>query len=188
MSITAHATVDEFFRDILQDALSRQGVSASEPTEFYLVGLLGEYAKGRVMDRPLSLHLVESGHKGTGERVKALKEVGDTSLYVTGFFADSLERKLVGVDYYVDLGQAAYGELATRLQSSTVAEIYDELSDNFPRFVDVLGEIRRHVSFAGSDVVRLYEEWTRNRSDWVEARLRALGVVVGGADDDGAVH
>ena len=73
MSITAHATVDEFFRDILQDALSRQGVSASEPTEFYLVGLLGEYAKGRVMDRPLSLHLVESGHKGTGERVKALK-------------------------------------------------------------------------------------------------------------------
>jgi hypothetical protein len=122
--------------------------------------------------------------------VRALKEVGDTTLYVAGFFADSLQRKLVGVDYYMDLGQAAYHELARRLQASSVAEIYAELSGKFPRFVEVLMEVRRHVAFASQDVVHLYEEWVRTRSAWVESRLRALGVLVSGkdTDDDGLVH
>src|SRR5687768_801299 len=112
MSLTTHSSVEAFFQEILTDALGRQGVEASEPTEFYLVGLLGEYAKARLPDEPLSLRLAESSHADAGERVRALKEVGDTSLYVTGFFADSLQRKLVGVDYYMDLGKAAYRELA----------------------------------------------------------------------------
>jgi hypothetical protein len=177
MSVTTHSSVEGFFQEVLAEALDREGVEASEPTEFYLVGLLGEYAKARIPDEPLSLRLAGTS-ANAGERVRALKEVGDTSLYVTGFFADSLQRKLVGINYYVDLGQAAYGELAQRLATSTVREVYQELAGKFPRFVDVLGEIRRHTTFMGQDVVRLYEEWLRTRSDWVENRLRALGVVV----------
>jgi hypothetical protein len=183
MSVTTHSSVEGFFHEVLTEALDREGVEASEPTEFYLVGLLGEYAKARIPDEPLSLRLAGTSDNA-GERVKALKEVGDTSLYVTGFFADSLQRKLVGINYYVDLGQAAYRELAQRLSTSTVREVYEELAGKFPRFVDVLGEIRRHTTFLGQDVVRLYEEWLRTRSDWVENRLRALGVVVQGSDPE----
>ncbi|HEU5060662.1 MAG TPA: hypothetical protein VFU21_29225 [Kofleriaceae bacterium] len=189
MSLTTHTSVEAFFQEILAGALERQRVAASEPTEFYLVGLLGEYAKARLPDHALSLRLVAT-QGDAGERVRALKEVGDTTLYVAGFFADSLERKLVGVDYYMDLGQAAYHELAHRLATSSVAEVYAELSGKFPRFVEVLMEVRRHVAFASQDVVHLYEEWVRTRSDWVEKRLRALGVMVSAADPDegGLVH
>ncbi len=190
MSLTTHTSVEAFFQEILAGALDRQGVAASEPTEFYLVGLLGEYARARLPDHALSLRLVES-QADAGERVRALKEVGDTTLYVAGFFADSLQRKLVGVDYYMDLGQAAYHELARRLATSSVAEVYAELSGKFPRFVEVLTEVRRHVAFAGQDVMHLYEEWLRTRSAWVEKRLRALGVLVSGRgpdDDGGLVH
>jgi hypothetical protein len=191
MSVTTHSSVESFFHEVLTEALDREGVEASEPTEFYLVGLLGEYAKARIPDEPLSLRLAGTS-TNAGERVRALKEVGDTSLYVTGFFADSLQRKLVGIKYYVDLGQAAYRELAQRLTTSTVREVYEELAGKFPRFVDVLSEIRRHTTFLGQDVVRLYEEWLRTRSDWVENRLRALGVVVQGSSDPeqggGLVH
>src|SRR5436190_1249732 len=116
--LTTHASVDEFFHEVLEGALDRQGVEASGPTEFYLVGLLGDYAKARLPDGPLSLMLADTG-TDAGERVRALKEVGDTSLYMTGFFADSLQRKLVGVEYYMDLGKAAYRELAGRLGSSS---------------------------------------------------------------------
>lgn len=177
MSVTTHASVEGFFHEVLTEALGREGVEASEPTEFYLVTLLGAFARARIPDEPLSLRLAGTA-SDAGARVKALKEVGDTSLYVTGFFADSLQRKLVGVNYYVDLGQAAYAELAQRLAISTVGEVYDELAGKFPRFVDVLAEVRRHTTFMGQDVVRLYEEWLRTRSEWVENRLRALGVVV----------
>jgi hypothetical protein len=191
MSVTTHASVEGFFHEVLAEAMDREGVEASEPTEFYLVGLLGEYAKARIPDEPLSLRLVGTS-ADAGERVKALKEVGDTSLYLTGFFADSLQRKLVGVDYYMGLGQAAYRELSTRLATSSVREVYQELAGKFPRFVDVLSEIRRHTTFLGQDVVRLYEEWLRTRSDWVENRLRALGVLVQGGDGEpgggGLVH
>lgn len=189
MSLTTHISVEAFFQEVLTGALDRQGVEASESTEFYLVGLLGDYAKARLPDHPLALRLVEQ-QTDAGERVRVLKEVGDTTLYVAGFFADSLQRKLVGVDYYMDLGQAAYHELARRLSTSSVAEVYAELSGKFPRFVEVLTEVRRHISFAGQDVMNLYEEWLRTRSNWVEKRLRALGVLVTGADPDdgGLVH
>jgi len=45
----------------LEGALDRRGVEASEPTEFYLVGLLGDYAKARLPDGPLSLRLADTG-------------------------------------------------------------------------------------------------------------------------------
>jgi hypothetical protein len=183
MSVTTHSSVEGFFHEVLTSALDSQGVEASQSTEFYLVGLLGEYARARIPDEPLSLKLVGTRGAEAGERVRALKEVGDTTLYVTGFFADSLQRKLVGVDYYMDLGKAAYHELAQRLATSSVHEVYEELSNKFPRFVDVLAEVRSHTQFLGQDVVRLYEEWLRTRSDWVEQRLRLLGVLVHGGGD-----
>jgi hypothetical protein len=190
MSLTTHVSVEGFFQEVLANALSRQGMAASEPTEFYLVGLLGDYARARLPDEPLSLKLAGTAQADPGARVRALKEVGDTSLYLTGFFADSLRRKLVGVDYYMDLGQAAYHELARRLPTSSVADVYAELSGKFPRFVEVLTEVRHHVSFAGGDVLRLYEEWVRTKSDWIEGRLRSLGVLVPGPNgnpDDGGL-
>ena len=180
--LTTHASVDEFFHEVLEGALDRQGVEASEPTEFYLVGLLGDYAKARLPDGPLSLRLADTGGDA-GERVRALKEVGDTSLSRTGFCAESLQRNLVGADYYKDPVHAAYRELAGRLGSSGAAGVYEELAAKFPRFVDVLGDIRIKCDFFGKDVVRLYDQWKRTRSEWVEERLRALGVLVGGTDE-----
>jgi hypothetical protein len=85
----------------------------------------------------------------------------------------------------VDLGQAAYRELAQRLATSTVRDVYEELAGKFPRFVDVLAEVRRFTTTLGQDVVQLYEEWLRTRSEWVENRLRALGVLVNGSSGDG---
>jgi hypothetical protein len=182
MAVTPHASVEGFFHEILSEAMGRQGVSPSESTSFYLVGLLAEFARARIPDEPLSIKLAQPAEAAV--RVKNLKQVGDTSLYVTGFFADSLERQVVGVDYYMDLGKAAYGELARRLSTSSVAEVYEELAARFPRFVDVLSDVRRNVDFFGQDVVRLYEEWTRTKSEWVERRLCELGMIVPGRDPD----
>lgn len=186
MAVTTHVSVESFFHEVVTEALDRQGVEVSESTEFYLVGLLGEYAHARIPDEPLSLKLAGPA-ADPSERVKNLKQVGDTSLYVTGFFAESLQRKVVGVDYYRDLGRAAYRELSQRLAASSLAEVYDELAARFPRFIDVLAEVRRNVDFLGSDVVKLYQEWLKTRAEWIERRLASLGVIVTppGPDDDG---
>jgi len=180
MDVKPHSSVDEFFHEVLTEALEVVRVDVTELAGWYLVGLLGEFTRARLPDEPLAMKLAHSQVAEPAERVRCLKEVGDTSLYVTGFFAESLSRKLVDADYYIGLGRGAYAELAGRLSSSSpnLTEVYAELADNFPGFVEVLAEVRRRVDFAGADVVKLYEQWLRTRDAWIERKLRALGVLV----------
>ena len=176
MDVTPHASVDEFFHQVVQDALDAVHLTTNEPTEWYLVGLLGDFTRARITDAPLGVALAETP-VDPGERVRRLKQVGDTSLYVSGFFAESLGRRLVDVDYYASIGSSAYSELANRLAGS-LTEVYRELAGRFPAFVEVLAEVRRRVDFAGADLTRLYEQWLRTRDAWIEKKLRAFGVLV----------
>lgn len=176
MDVTLAASVDEFFHEVVQDALETVHLTTSAPTEWYLVSLLGDFTRARITDQPLGMQLAEAPTE-PGERVRRLKQVGDTSLYVSGFFSESLGRKLVDADYYASIGSTAYAELAGRLGGS-LTEVYRELAARFPAFVEVLGEVRRRVDFATSDITRLYEQWLRTRDAWVEKKLRSFGVLV----------
>jgi hypothetical protein len=181
MDVTLASSVDEFFHEVVTDALAVVEIEASEPASWYLVGLLGDMTRARLTDEPLGLKLAQSAQAAAdaAERVRTLKQVGDTSLYVAGFFAESLSRSLVDVDYYVGIGQNAYAQLARSLGAQrSLTEVYEELAENFPRFVDVLAEVRKRTDFATPDVGRLYEIWLRTRDEWIEKKLRAVGVLV----------
>jgi hypothetical protein len=178
MDVTLAASVDEFFHEVVTDALSAVELEASESASWYLVGLLGDFTRARLTDEPLGIKLAQPG-EDPGERVRNLKQVGDTSLYVAGFFAESLNRSLVDVEYYVGLGQNAYAMLARQLSGSrSITDVYEELAAKFPRFVDVLGEVRRRVDFATPDIGKLYEIWLRTRDAWVEKKLKDAGILV----------
>ncbi|MEZ4400969.1 MAG: hypothetical protein R3B06_13165 [Kofleriaceae bacterium] len=176
-AVTPAVSVDGFFYEVLAESLAALHLKATEPAGWYLVSLMGDFTRARISDAPLAIRLAEAKLAPPAERVKTLKEVGDTSLYVAGFFAESLSRKLVDVDYYVGLGRGAYAELAGQL-SGSLTEVYGELAENFPDFVEVLAEVRRRVDFAGADLIKLYEQWLRTRDAWIEKKLRALGVLV----------
>ena len=178
MDVTLAASVDEFFHEVVTDALSVVDLDASEHTSWYLVGLLGDMTRARLTDEPLGVKLVEPVGD-PGERMKTLKQVGDTSLYVAGFFAESLTRSLVDIEYYVGLGQNAYAQLARSLAGGkSLSDVYAELADKFPAFVDVLAQVRKRTDFATTDIGRLYEIWLRTRDEWIEKKLRAAGVLV----------
>jgi hypothetical protein len=103
--------------------------------------------------------------------------VGDQSLFISGFFADSLNRSLVDVDYYIQLGGLAYRSLA-RHGDGTFGDVFDELSDKFTTFVDVLGEVSERTSISSNaDVLRLYEKWLRTGSRRSGELLAARGIV-----------
>ncbi len=177
MDVTLATSLDEFFHEVVTEAIEQVDLDASEPASWYLVGLLGDMSRARLPDEPLGVKLAQPA-TDPAERVRTLKQVGDTSLYVAGFFAESLSRSLVDVDYYVGLGQSAFGQLARSLGTHTIGEVYEELADKFPRFVDVLAEVRKKTDFATPDIGKLYEIWLRTRDEWIEKKLRALGVLV----------
>ena len=75
----------------------------------------------------------------TGSRQRdSLRRVGDASLFVAGFFSDSLKRRLVDVDYYATLGAHAYSTLGRG--GDYLAPTFAELAEKFLRFIDVLSE------------------------------------------------
>lgn len=186
MDLTLAASVDEFFHEVVTEALEAVDLDASEPASWYLVGLLGEFTRARLTDEPLGMKLAQPG-EDPSERVRNLKQVGDTSLYVAGFFAESLTRSLVDIDYYVGIGQSAYSQLARSLGNApraqrSITEVYEELAAKFPRFVDVLAAVRKRVSILElgqtPDIGRLYEIWLRTRDEWVEQKLKEAGLLV----------
>lgn len=179
MDLCLAASVDEFFHEVVTEALEDTSVEASEPAGWYLVGLLGDFTRVRPTDEPLGMKLAQASND-PGERVRTLKQVGDTSLYITGYFSQSLSRSLVDADYYVGLGQNAYGQLA-RYQGGSISEVYAELADKFPAFVDVLAKVRKRIAInenQTTDVSKLYEIWLRTREEWVEDKLKEAGVLV----------
>ncbi len=182
MDVTLAASVDEFFHEVVTEALGEVDIDASEPASWYLVGLLGDFTRTRLTDEPLGIKLAQAP-SDPGERVRTLKQVGDTSLYVAGYFAESLTRSLVDVDYYVGIGQNAYAQLASSFNSRTgVSDVYQELAAKFPGFVDVLVQVRKRIALsevqATTDIGRLYEIWLRTRDEWVEKKLKDAGILV----------
>jgi hypothetical protein len=175
-------SLEAFFKDEVDRAFRDEGMKADGLTGHYLVHLLAAYAAQPIEDRPLAIRLLQAIGASPRERRTTLREIGDTSLFVSGFWSDSLGTGLVDVDYYIDMGGTAYGELA-RAASGDASEpygpVFAALAANFARFVEVLMTISRRTARGRSDrdVVRLYERWLRTKSGWAARRLAEQGVM-----------
>ena len=176
-------TPTEYFRELVESAMQNQRLSASELTSFYVVNLLAGFVH---LDRspaaggdeaPLGLRLARAMQDAGIAQRDGLRKVGDLSLFISGFFSDSLNRRLVDVDYYIQLGEFAYGSLARR-GDDTLADAFDELSEKFTAFVDILGEVSERTALtSNADLLRLYEKWMRTRSRRSGDLLVARGIV-----------
>jgi hypothetical protein len=168
-----------YFKGLIDEALQHQRLDSSESTTFYIVQLLAGYvsAGGSLDDEPLALRLARALQTGGVRQREGLRQVGDLSLFISGFFSDSLNRRLVDVDYYVTLGGYAYGSLSRRDEDSR-ARIFAELAEKFVRYVDVLCEVSEQTTLASNaDLLRLYEKWLRTGSPRDGERLAERGIV-----------
>ncbi len=181
-------SLEVFFQQEVDRALKDKGLKTGTLTEFYLVQLLATYANHPIDDTPLAVKMMEA-QENPPKRRERLREVGDTSLFVSGFWSDSFARRIVDVEYYIGLGGSAYGELANSgpgWARDPYGDVYASLAEDFPRFVDVLTLVsHRMLPTPGvQDIVKLYEKWTKTRSMWAAKRLAALGVVLGDKDGE----
>lgn len=176
-------SLESFFHEHMDRALKREGVSADPMTEHYLVLLLAGFAAQPIDDKPLALRMLQACDLAPRQRRTQLRDIGDTSLYVSGFWSESLQRRVVDVDYYIGMGETAYGELARSARTSAAdpfCAVFAELADNFARFARVLSTISESLTATATptDIMRLYERWKRTGSTWARNRLARLGVTV----------
>ena len=172
----------EYFKELVDSALARQHLQAGDLTAYYLVNLLCQFvrpdAHSTSLDtEPLAIRLTRALQTGGSEQRARLRSLGDFSLFMSGFFPDSLRRRPVDVDYYVSMGEYAYGSLSRR-DEDAFAEVFGELARKFVGFTDVLADISERTAVTSSaDLLRLYEKWLRTGSSRDGKKLIDQGIV-----------
>ncbi len=178
----------EFFREAVSAALSIRRLRIEGETEFYLVDLLSTRLDLRsqpggaaaLADEPLALILARALEGGREQRFQELRRLGDTALFLSGFFSDRLARSPVGERYYVAMGQQAYGTLAGGgLAPRRTEALYEELARRFRDFADLFAEISELSELRSSrGLLRLYQRFLATGSPRLAEQLRARGVAL----------
>jgi hypothetical protein len=187
------ANLREFFRDELHGALEKQQVVVEDQTEYYVVNLLTlfsrsealyeETAAGPSRLKPLVVMLTEALEApSTEDRNRCLQRLGDVSLFIAGFFAQSFARKLIDIDYHIAMGGRAYAALADTLSRNkgrgrVLGNVFSELAEKFQPMVDALNEVSEtSYQHTDKDILRLYEIWLKTGSRRCFDLLKRLGV------------
>ena len=189
--LVAVTNLREFFHDSVQTALRKQRVDVDDHTEHYVVNVLTMFARSEelyestpegIRLKPLARMLADASEAPSSQqRDEALRRLGDVSLFVAGFFAQSFARKLIDIDYHIAMGGRAYGTLADNLRGSIRGQVFSavflELAQKFQRLVDVLNEVAEMAhTHTHKDILRLYEIWMKTGSPRAFALLQRLGV------------
>lgn len=180
----------EYFHGAVTGAIASLKLEVSDHAQVYLVQLLGHYintenfyptdAEGKPADTLTQQLATALEEENSEARAKRMRQLGDFSLYIAGFFTDSLSRKLVDVDYYIGMGGAAYETVARMEERKSKAQLFLELSRKFPVFVDILSQISEETGFNPSshkDLLRVYDLWMKTGSDRLAKQLAKAGIV-----------
>ena len=173
-------TPAEYFKELVESALARQQLQPGALTAFYLVNLLCQFVRldggPPAGGEPLALKLGRALESAGSQQRTHLKQLGDCSLFVSGFFSDSLQRRAVDVDYYASMGAYAYGSLSR--DGDTFATVFSELSGRFVDYMDVLADVSERTAMSSDvDIFRLYEKWLRTGSTRSARKLIGRGIV-----------
>ena len=115
-----------YFQELVQDAMKNRSVNNDPLVTSYLTNLLIHYLHTENLfdelgedgkkNRPTLAELfLRAMNSDASIRSDLLKKLGDTSLYIGGFFSESLNKKLIDVDYYVNMGETAFSNLTITL-------------------------------------------------------------------------
>lgn len=158
--ITSTATLLDFFRQELELAGRMLGVQTSDETRAYVIHMLDGYTRTTPtntaqlgFDRAAALMLSDAVYSAGEHRIEAYRQLGDACLYNCGFFLARLTRRHMRVEYYQQIGRAAYDRLsalfAAKPGGDLFGAIFDELAAQFEVMTKVLQQMSASFSPQG---------------------------------------
>ena len=182
----------DYFRTSIDDVIAKQGVELDPHATHYVVNLITLFARSEELYeddgetyglKPLAIMLADAADAPSPDhRTQTLQRIGDVAMFISGFFIESLENKAVDVDYYIYMGENAYGSLSEEVRGTfrgnVFADVYRELACKFPTVIDVLNEVRDGAAQeSDANLLRTYEIWSKTGSRRAERLLREQGVI-----------
>lgn len=179
---------NQYFNDIVEEAFQERRFQTYPHIKTYMVDILKHYllvenlydqldTSGRKTRETIAELYLKAGQSGGRDRVEKLKKLGDRSLYISGFFSDSFQRKIIDVDYYVDMGKMAFESLAQDVEEDTFSKLFKDLSAHFLNLVDVLAVISQKAKMMDEEnVLRMMDLYSKTGSALLGEALAEKGV------------
>ena len=164
---------DGFFVREIEAAEEKLNLKLEAHSKLYLIHLLKHLSESEdffyseiVKDKPLGVVLLEALHKNIFEKTRDLKAVGDLSLIFSGLYPDFLTRRLVDIDYFIDLGRRSYHLLSDTYSAykskQELFRLYSQLVVDFLSLIEVLTEISSEFNFMEyPDITKALSRWER---------------------------
>lgn len=202
MAINTEQDLRNYFRTSLEEGIKKHKLKLSAFAEIYLLDLLERALDTKKIftseanspiDEPLAIILgkaVES--QDPYKKIQLLKNIGDRSLYVSGFFADSLNKKTIDIDYYISMGRGAYKFVAdlSLAKSKPIghADIFEELSEKFIHLVHLISFVSEQSGMTDTDnLIKLYDKWVHTNNESYSEKLRSKGIHLD-IENKGKIH
>ncbi|AWN72699.1 hypothetical protein LEAN103870_03425 [Legionella anisa] len=137
-----HPTDISQWHALVNEAQAATQLMLTENTESYLVFLLMRFSQGpKLIESVVALDFLESMHRPKTLQMELLRDVGDKSLLFCGLFPGIAKRRHVSLDYFSEMGQAAYLTIG-ELEGRHTADLYIQLSEQFLTLRQVLQAMR----------------------------------------------
>lgn len=178
---------NQYFNAVVEEAFNERRMKPYPYIKSYLVDVLKFYlnienlydqedASGRKTRKTMAEMYLGASRLAGKDRAEGLKRVGDSSLYISGFFSDSFQRKIIDVDYYVDMGRMAFDSLAKNVEEDTFSRLYKDLSQQFLNLVDVLAVISKRAKIMDEEnVLRMMDLYSKTGSHLMGETLAEKG-------------
>jgi hypothetical protein len=138
-----HPTDISQWHALVNEAQAATQLMLTENTESYLVFLLMRFTQGpKLIESIVALDFLESVHKPRTLQLEILRDVGDKSLLFCGLFPGIAKRRHVSLDYFSEMGQAAYLTISGLEGRHYSPDLYTQLSEQFLTLKHVLQAMR----------------------------------------------
>lgn len=180
----------EYFNELLEDVLKVNDSFELHPfSKLYLSELLTNFVHvdslfektedGKVVSKMLSEQFFESQNLDTATKIQKLKKLAETTLYVSGFFAASLNKKLINQSYYIQIGAMVYANLSNVVEPKPKSNLYSHVANHFLNYADLLTEVSQKANIQKSnDVLEMFGRYMDSGSAWAEKLLIQNGIAI----------
>ena len=149
-NISYETSLQGFFFDQLKEINKKSAVPLSLDTIYYSSKVMDKFSLSKKcfekIDGKLKTKLLESESVNKSKKKRILKDVGDSALFMCGFFPEHLNRKIMDISYYEEIGKIAYGRLNSLVP--TVFDIdffYKTLANDFNRMCSIISIVSKNV-------------------------------------------
>lgn len=142
--LAVQPTITAQWHELVQDAQRSYGYFVGVDLEHYLIVLLQRYVdKPELMCGVLALDYLDAAQMTGSIRKHTMRDIGDKCLLFSGLFPEHADKRHVSINYFVDMGRSAYGNVADhQLVEDQMAKLFDDLEKQFVGLMDILHTIR----------------------------------------------